>query len=217
MIVLDGVSKSFRTESGYRVVLDDVSIALPTDRHIGVLGRNGAGKSTLLRLISGAEAPDSGRIYKHDVSVSWPLGFTGGFHNALTARENLRFVSRIYGADIYEVAAFVEEFSELGEYFDMPISTLSSGMRARLAFGLSLAMRFDFYLIDELVSVGDYWFRAKAQQEFDRIRAEAGLLLVSHSPATIRNFCDTGLVLRRGKLIIFDALEDAIDYYLGDE
>lgn len=215
MIELEGVSKSFRTENGYRVVLDDVSLALPTDRHIGVLGRNGAGKSTLLRIISGAEEPDSGRISKH-VRVSWPLGFTGGFHPALTGRENLRFICRAYDADIGEVTAFVEDFAELGEYFDMPIQTLSSGMRARLAFGLSLAMRFDFYLIDELVSVGDFWFRAKAAQEFDRIRAEAGLLLVSHSPATIKKFCDTGLVLRQGKIVIFDDLDAAVNYYLDD-
>lgn len=215
MIVMDGVSKSFRTETGYRVVLDDVSISLPTDRHIGVLGRNGAGKSTLLRLISGAESPDAGRIEKH-VRVSWPLGFTGGFHAALTGRENLRFISRVYDADIDEVTAFVEDFAELGDYFDMPISTLSAGMRARLAFGLSLAMRFDFYLVDELVSVGDHWFRAKAQREFERIRAESGLLLVSHNPGTIRRFCDTGLVLRHGRLTIFDGIDEAVDYYLSD-
>lgn len=215
MIVLDQVSKSFRTESGYRVVLDEVSITLPTDRHIGVLGRNGAGKSTLLQIIAGAEEADSGNVYKH-ARISWPLGFTGGFHQTLTARENLRFICRIYDADIDDVARYVEDFAELGDYFDMPISTLSSGMRARLAFGLSLAMRFDFYLVDELVSVGDYWFRAKAAQEFDRLREEAGLLLVSHNPGTIKKFCDTGLVLRAGKLIMFDNLDNAIDYYLDD-
>jgi capsular polysaccharide transport system ATP-binding protein len=216
MITLEGVSKSYRTATGYRVILDDVSMLLPTDRHIGVLGRNGAGKSTLLRMISGEEEPDTGKISRR-ARVSWPLGFTGGFHPALTARENLRFISRIYNSDIEEVTAFVNDFAELGDYFDMPISTLSSGMRARLAFGLSLAMRFDFYLIDEIVSVGDYWFRAKAQAEFDRIRDESGMLLVSHSPATIRKFCDTGLVLRNGRLVMFDALEDAIDFYLDDD
>ena len=216
MIVLEDISKSYRTDSGYRVVLDEVSVALPTDRHIGVLGRNGAGKSTLLRIISGEELPDSGTIERH-AKVSWPLGFTGGFHQSLTARENLRFVARVYDADIDEVTAFVNDFAELGDYFDMPIKTLSSGMRARLAFGLSLAMRFDFYLVDELVAVGDHWFRAKAQKEFERLRSQAGLLLVSHSPALIRRFCDTGLVLRNGKIIIFDALEDAIDYYLSDD
>ena len=215
MITLDRVSKSYRTDSGYRVILDDVSLSLPTNRHIGVLGRNGAGKSTLLRLIAGAEAPDDGQIDK-SVSVSWPLGFTGGFHAALTARENLRFVARIYDADIYAVTSFVEDFAELGDYFDMPISTLSSGMRGRLAFGLSLAMRFDFYLVDELVSVGDFWFRAKAQEAFQRIRDEAGLLLVSHNPSTIRRFCDMGLVLRQGKLVMFDTLDEAVDYYLEE-
>lgn len=215
MIVLDHVSKSFKTDNGYRVVLDDVSVALPTDRHIGVLGRNGAGKSTFLQVISGAQEPDAGRIEKH-ARVSWPLGFTGGFHNMLTARENLRFISRIYDADIDDVTRYVEDFAELGDYFDMPISSLSSGMRARLAFGLSLAMRFDFYLIDELVSVGDFWFRAKAAQEFDRLREESGLLLVSHNPGTIRKFCDTGLVLREGKIFMFDRLDDAVDFYMDE-
>jgi capsular polysaccharide transport system ATP-binding protein len=215
MITLEGVSKSYRTSKGYRVILDDVSLLLPTDRNIGVLGRNGAGKSTLLRLISGEEEPDTGRI-KREARVSWPLGFTGGFHPALTGRENLRFVSRIYNCDIDEVTAYVEGFSELGDYFDMPISTLSSGMRARLAFGLSLAMQFEFYLIDELVSVGDAWFREKAQAEFERIRSESGMLLVSHNPTTIRKFCDSGLVLRDGQLTIFDSLDDAVDYYLDD-
>jgi capsular polysaccharide transport system ATP-binding protein len=216
VIYLDGVSKSYRTENGYRVILDDVTTTLPTNKHIGVLGRNGTGKSTFLRMISGEERPDAGRI-RRNARVSWPLGFTGGFHPALTGRENLRFISRVYDCDVEEVTAYVQNFSELGEYFDMPIRTLSSGMRARLAFGLSLAMRFEFYLIDELVSVGDHWFRAKAQQEFERIRSEAGLLLVSHSPTTIRKFCDTGLVLRNGKLIMFDDLEDAINFYLDEE
>jgi len=216
VIRLDGVSKSYRTENGYRVILDDVSAVLPTDRNIGVLGRNGAGKSTLLRMIARAEAPDAGAI-DMDVRVSWPLGFTGGFHGALTGRENLRFVCRIYDADIDNVTAFVDDFAELGEYFDMPIQTLSSGMRGRLAFGLSLAMHFDFYLVDELVSVGDHWFRAKAQREFERIREESGLLLVSHNPSTIRRFCDTGLVLRNGALTMFDELDDAIDFYLDDD
>lgn len=215
MIVLDDVSKAYRTDNGYRVILDEVSVTLPTDRHIGVLGRNGAGKSTLLRMVSGEEQADAGSITR-DARVSWPLGFTGGFHPALTARENMRFIARVYDADIEEVTRFVDDFAELGEYFDMPINTFSSGMRGRLAFGLSLAMRFDFYLIDELVSVGDYWFRAKAAQEFDRIREEAGLLIVSHSATTIRKFCDTGLVLSDGKLLMFDRIEDAIDYYLEE-
>lgn len=214
MIILDNVSKAYRAGDGYRVILDRVSAVLPTDQHIGVLGRNGAGKSTLLRLLSGEEAPDAGRVDRR-ARVSWPLGFVGGFHPSLTARENLRFVCRIYGADIDDVTHYVDGFAELGAYFDMPISTLSSGMRARLAFGLSLAMQFECYLIDEIVSVGDRWFRAKAEDEFARIRDRAGMLMVSHNPAAVRRFCTAGLVLENGRLAMFDRLDDAIEHYVA--
>jgi capsular polysaccharide transport system ATP-binding protein len=214
-IVLHRVSKGYRTVSGRRVILENQSIALPAWRHIGVLGRNGAGKSTLLRLIGGVERPDSGRIVR-GVRVSWPLGFSGGFHPEMTAVENLRFICRVYGVDHRWVFEYVSDFSELGEYLHMPVKTYSSGMRAKLAFGLSLAINFDCFLIDEITAVGDAWFRKKAEAAFAERRKTSGLIMVSHSPNTIRKFCDMGLVLRGGRLELYDDLSEAVKRYSED-
>lgn len=215
MIDFHEVSKAYRTNRGWRVVLEPTSLELPRKRRIGILGRNGMGKSTLIRLIAGTEQPSSGVIKRH-VSVSWPLGFSSGFHGELTGRENLRFIARIYGADINYVTSYVEEFAELGDYFDMPIETYSSGMSARLAFGLSMAIQFECYLVDELTSVGDAWFREKCEQAFASRRMESGLVMVSHSADTIRAYCDMGIVLRDGRMIVYDELERAIaDYSEG--
>ena len=156
---------------------------------MGILGLNGQGKSTLIRIISGSERPDSGTVTRRS-RVSWPIGFTGGFNGSLTGRENLRFTSRIYGANIQEVTEFVEDFTELGPYMDMPVKTYSSGMRSKLAFGLSMSIGFDFYLIDEAWSVGDASFRAKAEKLFEARKAHATLVVVSHNVATIRKNCD---------------------------
>ena len=215
MIVFRDVSKAYRTNRGWRVILEPTTIELPRNRRIGILGRNGMGKSTLIRLIAGTESPSSGRI-ERKVSVSWPLGFSSGFHGELTGRENLRFISRIYGADIDYVTDYVEEFSELGDYFDMPVETYSSGMSARLAFGLSMAIRFECYLVDELTSVGDAWFRDKCEQAFAARRRDSGLIMVSHNAGTIRTYCDMGIVLRDGRMTAYDDLEMAIaDYSEG--
>lgn len=181
---------------------------------MGILGLNGQGKSTLIRIISGSERPDSGTVTRKS-RVSWPIGFTGGFNGSLTGRENLRFTSRIYGADIREVTDFVEAFSELGAYMDMPVKTYSSGMRSKLAFGLSMAIGFDFYLIDEAYSVGDASFRAKAEKLFAARKAHATLVVVSHSVATIRKNCDSAAVLHNGLLTVYNKLEDALRVYTG--
>ena len=212
MIILNGVTKHYKTKDGYRIVLDNVSMELPTDRQVGILGRNGAGKSTFLRMISGVEMPDSGSIIS-TVNLSWPLGFSGGLHPELTGRENLRFAARVFGVDIDYVELFCEDFCELDVYMDMPIKTYSSGMRAKLAFGLSLSMNFDCYLVDEVTSVGDKWFREKAQAAFNERKALSGLLMVSHNPATIRSYCDIGLVLCDGHLTLYEDLDEAIAAY----
>jgi len=215
MIDFHQVSKAYRTNRGWRVVLEPTSIGLPHRRRIGILGRNGMGKSTLIRMIAGSEQPSSG-VIRRNVSVSWPLGFSSGFHGELTGRENLRFIARIYGANISYVTSYVEEFAELGDYFDMPIQTYSSGMSARLAFGLSMAIQFECYLVDELTSVGDAWFREKCEQAFASRRMNSGLVMVSHSADTIRTYCDMGIVLRDGRMIVHDDLERAIaDYSEG--
>ncbi|MDE1231502.1 ABC transporter ATP-binding protein [Vibrio aestuarianus] len=185
----------------------------PKGRNIGLLGVNGAGKSTLLRMIAGSEAPTTG-VIKRNVKMSWPLGFSGGFNGSMTGAENLRFVSRIYGADIKQVTEFVKEFSELGDYLDMPIRSYSSGMKARLAFGLSMAIDFDCYLVDEITGVGDRRFQEKCRDAFKARSEKSSLIMVSHSMPTLKEHCDMGLVLSGGELTFYEDINDAIDNYL---
>ncbi|PLX88644.1 MAG: ABC transporter ATP-binding protein [Desulfuromonas sp.] len=212
MIELRGVTKRYRTTRGIKTVLNDISIDFPPGTNMGILGRNGAGKSTLMRMISGAELPTAGEVFRK-ASVSWLIGFSGGFHGSLTGRENLRFICRIYNADIPTVTAFVEDFSELGDYMEMPVNTYSSGMKAKLAFGLSMAIDFDYYLIDEVTAVGDSKFQKKSKEEFDRRKDHSTLLVVSHSVSTIKTHCDAAAVLEEGTLTAFDNVNDAIGYY----
>src|ERR1700685_4326763 len=166
MIQLDRVFKFYRTGKHVKIVLDHISTVFQSGRSYGLLGVNGAGKSTTLRLIAGTELPNAGRI-RRTVRVSWPLGFAGGFHHLMTGRENVKFVARAYGADCRKTLDFVEDFSELGDYLDVPVKTYSSGMMARLAFGVSMAIEFDCYLIDEITAVGDVRFQARCKQAFD--------------------------------------------------
>jgi capsular polysaccharide transport system ATP-binding protein len=178
----------------------------------GILGVNGAGKSTTIRLLAGTELPNSGKI-RRTVRVSWPLGFSGGFHPQMTGRENVRFVARAYGHDVRQVMDFVEDFAELGDYIDAPVKTYSSGMISRLAFGLSMAIEFDCYLIDEITGVGDFRFQARCKEAFARRRAHADLIVVSHSMHTIKDYCQRGAVLVDGRLIMFEKVDQAIELY----
>ncbi|MBN1141010.1 MAG: ABC transporter ATP-binding protein [Deltaproteobacteria bacterium] len=212
MLQLVNLCKQYRTTKGVKTVLDDVTASFPPGRNMGILGRNGAGKSTLLQLIGGAELPTSGKVLRQG-RVSWPIGFSGGFHGSLTGRENLRFICRIYKADIQKVTAFVEEFAELGDYMEMPVNSYSSGMKGKLAFGLSMAIDFDYYLIDEVTAVGDASFQRKSKEEFRRRKDRSTLLVVSHSANTIREHCDAAAVLEEGRLIPFDDVGSAIHHY----
>lgn len=212
MIRLRNVSKTYRMKAGRRLILDNLSIDFVPGVNVGILGRNGAGKSTLMRIIGGAIAPDKGTVERTS-RVSWPIGFSGCFHGSLTGRENLRFVCRIYKADIKKVTEFVEDFTELEDYLEMPVKTYSSGMAAKLAFGLSMAIGFDFYLIDELTAVGDASFRQKSQRVFQERKNTSTLLVVSHQISTIRQHCDVAGVLDQGKIIFFDKINDAINFY----
>lgn len=213
MIALDGVSKTYRTrQGGRRVVLDRVSIEFPDGCNVGVLGANGAGKSTLIRLLSGAELPDRGRI-RRDGRVSFPLGYGGSFHGALSGRENVAFIARVYGADHRKTIDDVADFAELGSYFDMPVNTYSAGMRARLAFGACLAIDFDTYLIDEVTEIGDERFRRKCALAFrDRLR-RSDIILVTHNSRTIRQYCERAAVLADGTLRLYDDVPSALDAY----
>ena len=212
MIQLDRVFKYYRTEGHTKIVLDHVSTVFESGRSYGLLGVNGAGKSTTLRLISGVELPNSGRV-RRSVRVSWPLGLASGFHYLMTGRENVKFVARAYGEDPRKVLAFVEDFSELGDYVDAPVRTYSSGMMARLAFGLSMAIEFDCYLVDEITAVGDMRFQARCRAAFDHRRATADLIVVSHDMGTIKNYCDMGAVLVDGQMMMFSSVDQAIETY----
>lgn len=212
MIQFDRVTKTYPKRHGLNVVLDAVDVTFPSGVGVGILGKNGAGKSTLLRLIAGVEQPDSGRIVRQG-TVSWPIGFAGGFSGSLTGEENCRFVARIYGADVDEVVGFTMDFAELGEYFEMPVKTYSSGMRARLAFGLSMALDFDAYLVDEVTAVGDATFQAKCREAFAKRRGRSSIIIVSHDPGTIRSYCSHCVLLRDGKMSYFDSVEAAAKEY----
>jgi capsular polysaccharide transport system ATP-binding protein len=197
MIKLTNVCKDYTTKAGPRRVLDDISFTVNRGDRVGVLGHNGAGKSTLIRLIGGAEPPTSGKI-ERTMSVSWPLAFSGGFHGSLTGADNVRFICRIYGVDFEPRVKFVDEFSDLGIYMDEPVATYSSGMRARLAFAISMTIDFDCYLIDEVMAVGDERFRNRCRVELFEKRKEKALLIVSHSHRYLRGVCDRFLLFCNG-------------------
>ncbi len=212
MIQLDRVFKFYKLEGHVKIVLDHVSAVFERGHSYGILGVNGAGKSTTVRLLSGAELPNSGRI-RRSVRVSWPLGFGGGFHPNMTGRENLKFVARAYGEDVRKVTQFVEDFAELGDYIDMPVKSYSSGMMARLAFGMSMSIEFECYLIDEVTAVGDARFAARCKSVFDTRLAGADVIMISHALGTIKEYCDRGAVLVDGQLIMFDTVDKAIEVY----
>lgn len=213
MIALDAVSKTYRTrQGGRRIVLDQVSVEFPDGCNVGVLGTNGAGKSTLIRLLAGSELPDRGRITR-DGRVSFPLGYGGTFHGALSGRENVLFIARVYGADRRKMIDYVADFAELGGYFDMPVNTYSAGMRARLAFGSCLAIDFDTYLIDEVTEIGDERFRRKCAFAFRERLRRSDIILVTHNIRTIRQYCDCGAVLADGALRLYDDVPSALGAY----
>jgi capsular polysaccharide transport system ATP-binding protein len=212
MIRCEDVTKSYAMGHGRKQVLKGLNLSFPMGKKVGLLGRNGAGKTTLIKLLGGVELPTSGKITRH-MSVSWPLGFGGGFQGSLTGYDNARFISRIYGRDYAEIKDYVEDFSELGRQLQMPVKTYSSGMRARLAFALSLVIEFDCYLIDEVILVGDQSFHRKCHYELFEKRADRALILASHSAELIREFCDSAMVLEDGKGTIHSDVNEALAIY----
>lgn len=215
MIELRNLTKSYRTTGGRKYIFRDLSMTIPPDVSIGLIGRNGAGKSTLLRLIGGIDTPDRGAVIT-DKSISWPVGLSGGFQGTMTGRDNVKFVSRVYGAkgeELREKVRFVRDFAEIGDYFDQPVKTYSSGMKSRLAFGLSMAFDFDYYLIDEVMSTGDAHFKKKAMQMFDEKIGKANIILTTHNMGEIRRLCQMVLLVNQGKVTVFDDVEAGILAY----
>ncbi len=213
MIVLENVTKTFVLNGQSKTVARDISLVVPSGAVIGLLGRNGAGKSTLMNMIAGNIAPTSGRILS-DGTISYPVGFAGSFNGDLTGAQNARFVARIYGVDTGELVDFVADFAELGKHFHLPFRSYSSGMKARLSFGVSMAIPFDFYLIDEVTAVGDASFREKSNRLFLDRMEKAGALFCSHSLGMVKNLCDMGAVLENGNLTLFDDVDEAIEHHV---
>ena len=212
MIHVEHVTKQYGTRHGTVTVLDDVNLTIHPGEKVGILGRNGAGKSTIIRLISGAERPSAGHI-KRDMSVSWPLAFGGAFQGTLTGLDNLRFICRVYGTSADDKIDYVQEFSELGRYLREPVKTYSAGMRARLAFAISMVVEFDCFLIDEIVAVGDSRFHEKCRIELFEKRKDRAMIIVSHDPGYVREHCDQAAVLVKGKLTAFAQVDDAFAFY----
>jgi len=212
MIQCRDIYKNYRSGHVNKSVLKGVDFTInPCDR-IGLLGRNGAGKSTLIRLIGGVEMPTSGKVTRK-MSCSWPLGFNGGFQGSLTGYDNARFIARIYDKPYREIRDYVETFTELGNQLRMPVKTYSSGMRARLAFALSLAIEFDCYLIDEVIMVGDQNFQNKCREEFFEKRHDRALVLASHSTEIVAQYCNRAIVLHEGKATIYEDVGEALAIY----
>jgi capsular polysaccharide transport system ATP-binding protein len=212
LVEFRNVTKSYRIRGGSKPIVRDLTLILPSNQNVAVIGRNGSGKSTLLRMISGTLPPERGRILRHG-RISWPMGFSGGLHAALTGRQNARFIARVYGTDTDYMVDYVTQFSELGSFLDMPINTYSTGMKARLAFGISLAAKCDCYLIDEITEVGDAVFKEKCRVAFREQMKGAQLIVVSHSEATLKSLCTSGLLLIDGVAHYFESLEEALQVY----
>ncbi len=215
MIIVENLYKTYRVNGTRRVVCDGINARFPTTGGVAIFGRNGAGKSTFLRIISGRQAYDSGRIIRQG-TISWPIGFTGSFHPDLTGAQNVRFVARIQGVDTDELVAYVQDFAELGQHFHLPVRTYSSGMRGRLAFGISMGIRFDTYIADESTATGDEIFRSKAVEVFRDRMKECGVIMVTHSIGTAKEVCKHGGVLENGKLHYFDDVNDAIAMHMDN-
>ena len=213
MVRFDNLTKYFYMPGFRKTVLKDVTAVFPSGKSVALLGRNGAGKSTLMKMIAGTTNPTHGTV-SITGTVSWPVGFAGSFHPELTGAQNTRFLARIYGTDTDELVDFVQDFAELGRSFHQRFGSYSSGMRARLAFGVSMGIKFDTYLVDEVTAVGDQAFKQKSQALFRARMRDSGSVVVTHSIPQVRDMCDAGAVLENGRLTYYEDLEKAIAHHL---
>ncbi len=214
-IFLSNVTKYYRIHGKKNLVIDNETIYIPPAKNVGILGNNGSGKSTFLRLLGGIDFPNSGKILSNK-KFSWPLALSGGFQGSLSGLDNARFVARIYGKrgkSLKKTTDFINEFAEIGDYFYEPVKTYSSGMKAKLGFAMSIAFDFDYYLIDETISVGDKNFKDKCAMAISNITAKRNVVMVSHDTSVLRRMCDVGIVIDKGKLFYYDTINEAIEKY----
>jgi len=212
MIRLENICKTFVLRGRRKIIAQNLSMTFPKGKAVALLGRNGAGKSTLLKIIAGTMRPDSGRIIS-DGSISWPVGFAGSFHGELTGLQNTRFIARVYGVDSDELVDSVQSFAELGMHFSLPVRTYSSGMRSRLAFGISMGIDFDTYLVDEVTSVGDNAFRQKSEYVFSERMKTRSAVIVSHALGFVQRVCQHGVVLENGIVTYYDDINEAVRHH----
>lgn len=215
MIRLINATKYYKTQGEKKYILKDVNVTIPSGVNVGILGKNGMGKSTFLKMLAGIDFTTSGHIVSNN-SFSWVMGLAKGLQPAMTGRQNVKFICRIYGKnedEIIQICNYVKEFSEIGDYFDMPINLYSSGMKSRLTFSMSLAFDFDYMIIDEILSVGDAAFKKKSRNALEEKMIHSNILMVSHSMDEIREICDVGLLIDKGQVTYYDHIEDAIDAY----
>ena len=212
MIQFENVAKTYHIRKFEKHVFADLNFAIQRGESIGICGANGAGKSTLMRLIAGVEAPSSGTITR-TMSTSWPIGYGSCFQSSLTGADNARFIARIYNQPEDELLDFVEDFAQLGPYLYQPVHTYSAGMGARLAFGVSLAINFECYLVDEVTGAGDERFRVRCEEALLHRRDNATLVMISHDPGTLRQYCRRGAVVYGGTLTFFDTIDEASEVH----
>ena len=212
MIELDHITKAYYYRGQPKYIARDISIVFPSHTRVGLMGRNGAGKSTLLSIIAGSLNPDAGRV-RVTGTISWPIGLQGCIHPELTGAQNVKFIARIYGVDTEELMDFVADFAELGMNFNEPVRNYSSGMRGRLNFGMSMGIRFDTYLIDEVSATGDAGFKKKSKMLFEDRMSKGGVIMVTHSERMMRSMCTAGAVLENGQITWFDDVEEALEQH----
>lgn len=212
MIAFQNVSKTYHLRRFSKQVFADLNFTIDRGTSIGICGANGAGKSTLMRLIAGVETPTTGTVVR-DLTCSWPIGYTSCFQTSLTGADNARFIARIYNRDAERLLAYVEDFAQLGPYLRQPIITYSAGMLGRLAFGISLAIDFECYLVDEVTGAGDERFRQRCEAALHHRRETGTLIMISHEPETLRMYCTRGAVLHAGKLSFYDTIDEAIEVH----
>lgn len=208
----ENVVKEFHTEYGPRRVLDGISFSIGVGERMAILGRNGAGKSTLIQILAGVERPTYGRVHR-GLNMSWPLAIGGGFEGQMTGYDTCRFISTLYGAPLKETVEYVADFTELGTQLFTQVRFYSDGMRARLAFALSLAIDFECYLIDEVILVGDRRFQQRCHDELLVKRSDRTMLMAIHSMEFAREFCNSALVLKQGRGRVFYDLDLACSIY----
>lgn len=215
MIEFDSVSHSYNTSKGKNILFNNLSFRINKGEKVGIIGHNGVGKSTLLRLLGGVEKPVSGNIVRN-MSVSWPLAFGGAFQGSLSGLDNTRFICRVYNKPLEGAEAYIQNFAELGDYFYEPVKSYSSGMRAKLAFGISMLIDFDCYLIDEITAVGDAKFQQKCEYELWEKKSDSAMIIVSHDENVIKQRCDRVILLEKEKYIEFTDVAQAFYVYNTD-